>query len=84
MGPGFDVNRFLVSHKEAYLRGEDSQIGKKQVEKERLEEIKIQKTMYKIILKNGMKLPETFANLAEVEKRVKMLGLTGHTIKSVL
>ena len=39
MGPGFDVNRFLASHKEAYLRGENDDIGKKQVEKERLEEL---------------------------------------------
>lgn len=38
MGPGFDVNRYLASHKEAYLRGENDEIGKKQVEKERLEE----------------------------------------------
>lgn len=38
MGPGFDVNRFLASHKEAYLRGENDDIGKKQVEKEKREE----------------------------------------------
>lgn len=40
--------------------------------------------MYKIVLRNGLELPEKFANLAEVQKHVNLLGLTGHTIKAVL
>ena len=41
----------------------------------------ILRDMYKIILRNGLEVAETFSDLAAVKEYVALLGLTGYKIK---